>query len=142
MLHLRNSNFWIAYYTEVNCGHKSGWYSRPNPYGWIKHKLKLSRGEICVANFIPPANGASQGNYFQAKIQKMAKFGTFLLALLAGGKLPNGQTGWPKIWILGQKKSLLIYCTKNRANLRCVNKLVFSVWPLKSKILNILCLNS
>ena len=37
---------------------------------------KLSRGEICVANFIPPANGASQGNYFQAKIQKTAVFET------------------------------------------------------------------
>ena len=35
---------------------------------------KLSRGEICVANFIPPANGASRGNYFQAKIPKMAVF--------------------------------------------------------------------
>ena len=29
---------------------------------------KLSIGEICVANFIPPANGASQGNYFLPKI--------------------------------------------------------------------------
>ena len=27
-----------------------------------------------MANFIPPANGASQGNYFQAKISKMAVF--------------------------------------------------------------------
>ena len=35
---------------------------------------KLSRGEICVANFIPPANGASQGNIFQANIPKMAVF--------------------------------------------------------------------
>ena len=34
--------------------------------------IKLSRGEICVGNFIPPANGASLGNYFQAKIKKMA----------------------------------------------------------------------
>ena len=25
--------------------------------------MKLSRGEICVANFIPPANGVSQGSY-------------------------------------------------------------------------------
>ena len=29
---------------------------------------KLSRGQICVANFIPPANGASQGIYFLAKV--------------------------------------------------------------------------
>ena len=29
--------------------------------------LQLSRGEICVANFIPPADGARQGNYFLAK---------------------------------------------------------------------------
>ena len=35
---------------------------------------KLSRGEICVANFMPPANDVSQGNYFQAKIPKMALF--------------------------------------------------------------------
>ena len=27
-----------------------------------------------MANFIPPANGVSQGNYFQAKIPKMAVF--------------------------------------------------------------------
>ena len=30
--------------------------------------IKLSKGEICAANFIPPANGASQGNYFKAKM--------------------------------------------------------------------------
>ena len=35
---------------------------------------KLSRGEICVANFIPPANGSSPGNYFLATIPKMAVF--------------------------------------------------------------------
>ena len=35
---------------------------------------KLSRGEICVANFIPPANIASQGNYFLVKSQKLALF--------------------------------------------------------------------
>ena len=29
--------------------------------------VKLSRGEICVANLIPPANGASLGIYFKAK---------------------------------------------------------------------------
>ena len=29
--------------------------------------LKLNRGEICVANFIPPANGASQGSYLVQK---------------------------------------------------------------------------
>ena len=38
------------------------------------YNQELSRGEICEANFIPLANGASQGNYFQAKIQKMAVF--------------------------------------------------------------------
>ena len=27
-----------------------------------------------MANFIPPANGAINGNYFQAKIPKMAVF--------------------------------------------------------------------
>ena len=32
---------------------------------------QLSRGEICVANFIPPANGASQGNYFPPKNYSM-----------------------------------------------------------------------
>ena len=30
-------------------------------------EIKLSRGEICVANFIPPANGASLGSYFFVK---------------------------------------------------------------------------
>ena len=29
--------------------------------------IKLSRGEICVPNFIPPANGASLGSYFCVK---------------------------------------------------------------------------
>ena len=29
---------------------------------------KLSRGEICVANFIPPVNGERQGNYLLAKM--------------------------------------------------------------------------
>ena len=33
---------------------------------------KLSRGEISVANFIPPANGASQGDYFLTKNKKLA----------------------------------------------------------------------
>ena len=32
---------------------------------------KLSSGEICVANFIPPANGASQANYFLPKSHKL-----------------------------------------------------------------------
>ena len=30
---------------------------------------KSSRGEICVANYIPPANGASLGSYFDIKVQ-------------------------------------------------------------------------
>ena len=33
---------------------------------------KLSSGEICLANFIPPGNGASQGNYFLSKSHKSA----------------------------------------------------------------------
>ena len=32
------------------------------------YNIKLSRGEICVANFIPPANGVRQGNYLLAKM--------------------------------------------------------------------------
>ena len=36
--------------------------------------VQLSRGEICVANFIPPANGASQANYFLPKSHKLAAF--------------------------------------------------------------------
>ena len=38
------------------------------------NKLELSRGEICLTNFIPPANGASQGNYFLPKSHKSAVF--------------------------------------------------------------------
>ena len=34
-----------------------------------------------MANFIPPANGASQGNYFQAEIPKMAFFNTIRLGV-------------------------------------------------------------
>ena len=41
----------------------------------VKFKFtKLSRGEICAANFILPANGASQDNYFLPKNHKLAVF--------------------------------------------------------------------
>ena len=36
----------------------------------FKKNCKLSRREICVSNFIPLANGASQGNYFLPKMLK------------------------------------------------------------------------
>ena len=32
-----------------------------------KNTFKLSRGEICVANFIPPVNGVSLGSYLVKK---------------------------------------------------------------------------
>ena len=32
----------------------------------MNHKLKLSRGEICVANFKPPGNGASHSKYLES----------------------------------------------------------------------------
>ena len=34
---------------------------------------KLSRGKICVPNFIPPANGASLGSYFVLQISQCLK---------------------------------------------------------------------
>ena len=34
---------------------------------------KSSRGEICVANFIPPVNGVSLGSYFDLKVQYLYK---------------------------------------------------------------------
>ena len=34
---------------------------------FFKINLKLSRGEICVANFIPPGNGASLGSFLCSK---------------------------------------------------------------------------
>ena len=34
----------------------------------LAHLIKLSRGEICVGNYILPVNGMSQGNYFLAKM--------------------------------------------------------------------------
>ena len=43
-------------------------------FSWPNFHLKLSRGEICVANFIPPVNGASQGNYFLPKSHKLAVY--------------------------------------------------------------------
>ena len=55
------------------------WFVGPDEVSWdewinLIHQLsselvkqQLSRGEICVANLIPPANGASQGNYFLPK---------------------------------------------------------------------------
>ena len=47
---------------------------RPKPEGPKFQKNKLSKGEIFVANFIPPANGASQANYFLPKSHKLAVF--------------------------------------------------------------------
>ena len=40
----------------------------------LYYSVKLSRGEICVANFILPANGASQGNYLLPQMHKLAVF--------------------------------------------------------------------
>ena len=54
-----------------------------------------------MANFIPPANGASQGNFFQAKTPKMAVFEAFatsLLALLAGDNTCSPQTSVVSIY--------------------------------------------
>ena len=41
----------------------------PAVWQFFIYNLQLSIGEICVANIIPPppANGASQGNYFLQK---------------------------------------------------------------------------
>ena len=52
---------------------------------------QLSRGEICVANFIPPVNGASQGNYFLAKVPKMA-------VVEAKMAVFEAKTGLQKLW--------------------------------------------
>ena len=38
------------------------------PFFIPTRQIQLSRGEICVANFIPPANGARQGNFLLAKM--------------------------------------------------------------------------
>ena len=40
----------------------------------VKYMFQFSRGEICVANFIAPANGASLGIYFCAKKSKIRYF--------------------------------------------------------------------
>ena len=42
-----------------------------------------------MANFIPPVNGASQGNYFLAKVPKIAVF-----------EAKTGYT-WTKDWLFG-----------------------------------------
>ena len=39
---------------------------------------KFSRGQICVANFIPPVNGASQGNNFLPKSHKCSSTITWI----------------------------------------------------------------
>ena len=36
----------------------------------LTNEFKLSRGEICVANLIPPTNGASQVIFSEQKFQK------------------------------------------------------------------------
>ena len=37
---------------------------KPKIENFCRAKIELSRGEICVANFIPPANGVSFGKLF------------------------------------------------------------------------------
>ena len=54
-----------------NCGLKN---LEDMPTLSIKTGKKLNRGEICVANFIPPVNGASQGKYFLPKILNTSMF--------------------------------------------------------------------
>ena len=41
----------------------------------ILTRPKLSKGEICVANCIPPANGARQGSYYLQKVDFSQKTG-------------------------------------------------------------------
>ena len=38
-----------------------------------KHTLQLSRGNICVANFIPPVNGGCLDNYLDQKCDFILK---------------------------------------------------------------------
>ena len=41
--------------------------------------IHISRGEICATNVIPPANGASQGNYFLPKSHNLANIRNYQL---------------------------------------------------------------
>ena len=52
-------------------------------------QYKLSRCEICVANSYPPANGASQGNYFLPKSKKLAVFEKRLTKTALAAKVAN-----------------------------------------------------
>ena len=46
----------------------NGFFTRLDTQAMIEIK-KLSRGEICVKNFIPPANGASLGSFLCSKFR-------------------------------------------------------------------------
>ena len=60
------------------------------------NKLQLRRGDICAANFIPPANGTSLGCYFVKNWLFKAKWGQSKQLWH-----PNLQTFFAKIIIFG-----------------------------------------
>ena len=64
-------------------------------YIWCSSKIWSSRGDICVANFIPPAYGVSQGqgNYFWPKMQIQPKTPKFKKSFV------KRQILWHHIWV-------------------------------------------
>ena len=63
--------------------------------------VKLSRGEICVANLIPPANGASLGIYFKAKNLNSAwKYSLKIVVTIVPLLFPN---------FFGKNQNLIIF---------------------------------
>ena len=63
LTHKLKNKFLVILYIHTKTVHKDG--SEKYKYQKKSKICQLSRGEICVANFIPPpANGASQGKYW------------------------------------------------------------------------------
>ena len=63
-------------------------FNKKCSYSEIKHLLTIYQG-VHITYFIPPANGVSQGNYFQQNREysdiHSVKFASSLLSSLAGG---------------------------------------------------------
>ena len=77
-------------------------------FGWSE----LSRGEICVANIIPPENGASLSGYFCVKSHKLAVFEA-KMSLQKQLVQPKLQTFSNGFWFqLDERSSFCLKCPK------------------------------
>jgi hypothetical protein len=85
---------------------------------------KLSRGEICVANFIPPANGANQGSYVMQKADFGAKSNNRLTKTVLAAKqaitFRNAFYFWVDIQLSKNCKKIFLHTDRERHNIDTV----------------------